>query len=61
MVRVQEKKIGDKYTQLWIPLPKKICEAMQISKGSELKVFVERGDLILRRVCNVPFSNYSRK
>ena len=49
MVKVQEKKIGDKYTQLWISLPKKICEAMQISKGSELKVFVERGDLILRQ------------
>jgi|TARA_Y100000031_G_C8172705_1_gene362567 hypothetical protein len=30
-------------------LPKKICEATQISKGSELKVFVERGDLILRQ------------
>jgi hypothetical protein len=50
MVKVQEKKIGDKYTQLWIPLPKKICEAMSITKGTELKVFIDRGDLILRRV-----------
>ena len=50
MVKVQEKKIGDKYTQLWIPLPKKICEAMGIEKGTELKVFIDRGDLILRRV-----------
>lgn len=49
MVKVQEKKIG-KYTQLWIPLPKKICEAMGIEKGTELKVFIDRGDLILRRV-----------
>ncbi len=50
MVKVQEKKIGDKYTQLWIPLPKKLCEAMRIEKGTELNVFVERGDLIIRRV-----------
>lgn len=49
MVKVQEKKIG-KYTQLWIPLPKKICEAMGIEKGTELKVFIDRGDLVLRRV-----------
>jgi len=50
MVKVQEKKIGDKYTQLWISLLKKICEAMQISKELELKVFVEREDLIFQRV-----------
>ena len=50
MVRVQEKKIGDKYTQLWIPLPKKLCDAISIEKGSELKVFVEKGNLVLRLV-----------
>jgi len=50
MVKVQEKKIGEKYTQLWILLPKKICEAMGIEKGTELKVFIDRGDLVLRRV-----------
>ena len=49
MVKVQEKKIGDKYSQLWIPLPKKICEELQISKGIELQVSIENGDLILRR------------
>jgi hypothetical protein len=53
MVRVQEKKNkvkGKEYTQLWIPLPKKLCDALGIEKGTELKVFVERGDLILRRI-----------
>lgn len=48
MIKVQEKKIGKGYTQLWITLPKKICEAMGIGKGTELKIFVERGDIVLR-------------
>ncbi len=33
MVKVQWKKIGDKYTQLWIPLPKRLCETMSIDGG----------------------------
>lgn len=40
---------GKKYNQLWVGLPKAICEALGIGKGSSLEVFVERGDLILRR------------
>ena len=50
-VKVQQKKVkskGKEYTQYWIGLPKTLCEAMQIGKGSELEVFIERGDLILR-------------
>ncbi|GBE18984.1 hypothetical protein BMS3Abin16_01596 [archaeon BMS3Abin16] len=52
-IKVQQRTVkskGKEYTQLWIGLPKTLCEAMQIKQGSELEVFVERGDLILRRV-----------
>ncbi len=44
-VKVQERKVsakGKDYNQYWIGLPKSLCEAMQIKKGSELEVF-ERG------------------
>jgi hypothetical protein len=30
MVKAQEKKIEEKYTQLWISMPRKICEALGI-------------------------------
>jgi bifunctional DNA-binding transcriptional regulator/antitoxin component of YhaV-PrlF toxin-antitoxin module len=52
-VKVQQRKVsakGKDYEQYWIGLPKSIAEAMQIEKGSELDVFIERGDLILRRI-----------
>jgi bifunctional DNA-binding transcriptional regulator/antitoxin component of YhaV-PrlF toxin-antitoxin module len=39
---------GKTYEQFWIALPKALCESMKIEKGSELEVFVERGDIILR-------------
>jgi hypothetical protein len=41
---------GKTYEQYWIALPKALCEAMMIEKGSELEVFLDRGDLILRQV-----------
>jgi bifunctional DNA-binding transcriptional regulator/antitoxin component of YhaV-PrlF toxin-antitoxin module len=52
-VKVQERKVtakGKDYNQYWIGLPKSIAEAVQIKKGSELEVFVERGDLVLRLI-----------
>ncbi len=52
-VKVQERTVTamcKDYNQYWIGLPKSICEAMQIKKGSELEVFIERGDLVLRLV-----------
>jgi bifunctional DNA-binding transcriptional regulator/antitoxin component of YhaV-PrlF toxin-antitoxin module len=52
-IKVQEKKVtskGKEYKQYWIALPKALCESMRIEKGSELEVFIERGDLILRLV-----------
>ena len=50
MVKVQSRKIGEKYEQFWIPLPQEVCKSMRIEKGTELDVFVERGDLVLRKV-----------
>jgi hypothetical protein len=52
-VKVQQRKTrakGKEYQQYWIALPKVLCESMKITKGNELEVFLERGDLILRRV-----------
>ncbi len=52
-VKVQQRKVsarGKEYSQYWIGLPKVLCEAMQIKKGSELEVFLDRGDLVLRLV-----------
>jgi AbrB family looped-hinge helix DNA binding protein len=40
---------GKEYNQYWIALPKALCEAMQISAGDSLEVFLDRGDIILRR------------
>jgi bifunctional DNA-binding transcriptional regulator/antitoxin component of YhaV-PrlF toxin-antitoxin module len=51
-IKVQQRKVtakGKEYQQYWIALPKVLCESMKITKGSELEVFVERGDIILRR------------
>ncbi len=36
--------------QYVITLPKKVIESLKWEKGSEIKVFVERGDLVLRKV-----------
>lgn len=37
--------------QYVITLPKKVVESLEgWEKGSEIKVFVERGDLVLRKV-----------
>ncbi len=49
MAKVQSRKIGEKYEQFWIPLPKKVCDSLRITKGDELEVFVEGGDIVLRR------------
>ena len=50
MVKVQEKTIG-KYKQYYVALPIKLCEAMDIKKGTELKVEVAGKDrLELRKV-----------
>jgi antitoxin component of MazEF toxin-antitoxin module len=49
MVKVQSRKIGEKYEQFWIPLPKKVCESLRIGKGNELEVFVENGDIVLKK------------
>jgi hypothetical protein len=51
-VRVQKRRVwakGKEYEQLWVGLPKTLVESMRIEKGNELEVFVERGDIILRR------------
>ena len=50
-IKVQSRKVkskGKPYIQFWVALPKALCEALKIEKGSELEVFVERGDIILR-------------
>jgi hypothetical protein len=52
-VKVQKrttKAKGKTYEQYWIALPKTLCESLKIEKGSELDVFIERGDLVLRLV-----------
>ena len=52
-VTVQQKKIkarGKEYQQYYITLPKQIVEALDIKEKDKLKVFVERGDIILRRL-----------
>ncbi len=52
-VKVQKRKVtakGKEYRQYWIGLPKSIAEAMQISKGDSLDVFIEREDLVHRLV-----------
>ncbi len=52
VVKVQVKKLkqGNKeYHQYYITLPKQLIEALSISHGDSLNVFLERGDIILRR------------
>ncbi|MBR9706204.1 hypothetical protein GOV14_04160 [Candidatus Pacearchaeota archaeon] len=52
-VKVQQRKVtakGKNYNQYWIGLPKSLVEAMQIDKSDSLEVFIERGDLVLRRI-----------
>jgi bifunctional DNA-binding transcriptional regulator/antitoxin component of YhaV-PrlF toxin-antitoxin module len=52
-VKVQQRSVkskGKTYSQYWIALPKTLCETMKIEKGSELDVFIERGDIVLKRV-----------
>jgi bifunctional DNA-binding transcriptional regulator/antitoxin component of YhaV-PrlF toxin-antitoxin module len=51
-IKVQKRKVkskGRKYEQFWVALPKTLVESMKIEKGNELEVFVERGDIILKR------------
>jgi bifunctional DNA-binding transcriptional regulator/antitoxin component of YhaV-PrlF toxin-antitoxin module len=49
MATVQSRKIGDKYEQFLLPLPKKVCDSLMIKKGDELEVLVEGGDILLRK------------
>ncbi len=52
VVKVQVKKLkqnNKEYVQYYITLPKQLVEALGISQGDRLNVFVERGDIILRR------------
>jgi hypothetical protein len=51
-VKVQKRMVkakGKEYEQFWVALPKTLVESMKIEKGTDLEVFVERGDIILRR------------
>jgi len=48
-MKVQKRKIGH-YQQLYITLPSKICEAMDIGKGTEIKIYVAGKDNLLLKV-----------
>ncbi|MFQ5888265.1 MAG: hypothetical protein ACE5HY_06170 [Candidatus Hydrothermarchaeales archaeon] len=49
-MKVQERKIGD-YRQLYVTLPFKLCQAMGIEQGTELKFEVAGKDrLELKKV-----------
>lgn len=48
-MKVQKRKIGH-YQQLYITLPSKICEAMDIGKGTEIKISVAGKDNLLLKV-----------
>jgi len=48
-MKVQKRTIGN-YKQLYITLPAKICEAMSIEKGAEIKVTVAGKDSLLLKV-----------
>jgi len=48
-MKVQKRIIGN-YQQLYITLPAKICEAMDIEKGTEIKVSVAGKDSLLLKV-----------
>ncbi len=48
-MKVQKRTIGN-YQQLYITLPAKICEAMDIEKGAEIKVSVAGKDSLVLKV-----------
>ena len=48
-MKVQKRTIGH-YEQLYITLPAKICQAMDIGKGAEIKVSVAGKDSLLLKV-----------
>ncbi len=48
-MKVQKRTIGN-YQQLYITLPAKICEAMDIDKGAEVKVTVAGKDSLLLKI-----------
>ena len=48
-MKVQKRTIGN-YQQLYITLPAKICEAMDIEKGAEIKISVAGRDSLLLKV-----------
>ena len=48
-MKVQKRKIGN-YEQLYITLPAKICQAMNIEKGAEIKVSVAGKDSLLLKI-----------
>ncbi|WP_457555288.1 hypothetical protein [Candidatus Pyrohabitans sp.] len=48
-MKVQERKVG-KYTQLYITLPKKLCEAMSIEKGTEVSISIAGRDSLLLKI-----------
>ena len=48
-MKVQKRKIGE-YHQLYITLPAKVCEAMNINQGAEVKVSVAGKDSLLLKV-----------
>jgi hypothetical protein len=52
MVKLQSRKTGKnmEYEQYWIPLPKKVVESLAWEKGIDIEIFVERSDLVLRKV-----------
>lgn len=45
-MKIQQTKTG----QYTVTLPRQIVKSMRWEKGDELDVFVERGDLVLRKV-----------
>jgi hypothetical protein len=52
-VKVQQRSVkakGKTYSQYWITLPKALCESMRIDKGDTRDCYIERWDIILRRV-----------
>ena len=48
-MKVQERKINN-YQQFYITLPAKICGAMNIEKGEEIKITVAGKDSLLLKV-----------
>ncbi len=59
-MKVQERKIG-KYKQLWVSLPTKICEAMEIEKGTELDIRVSGKNRLEVRIANKKTTNNKKK